>query len=172
MAEKVRVVIVAAMSKKSHAIGRENGLLWHIPDDMRHFRELTAHHPVVMGRKTFESIVAILGKPLPLRPNIVITRNPEYSYPGVIVVSSLEEGIQKARELDAEEIHIGGGSEIYKQALPFVSNLHLTFVDDEPEGADTFFPDFAHMFEVTHEHEKKDHNGLSYQWVDYERKRS
>ena len=170
MAEKARVVIVAAMSRNKHAIGRENGLLWHIPDDMRHFKELTAHHPVVMGRKTFESIVAILGKPLPGRTNIVITRNPDYVYEGVLVVPSLEEGLQKAQELDQEEIHIGGGSEIYKQALPFVTDLHLTFVDDEPGDADTFFPDFENDFEVVHEHEKRDHNGLSYTWVDYRRK--
>ncbi len=171
MADKARIVIVAALSRKRHAIGRENGLLWHIPDDMRRFKELTAHHPVVMGRKTFESIVAILGTPLPGRPNIVITRNPVYTYDGVVVVSSLEEGLQKAQELDQEEIHIGGGYEIYKQALPLVDRLYLTLVDDEPD-ADTFFPDFEDDFAPTAEHEKRDHNGLSYQWVDYMRKRS
>ena len=170
MAEKARVVIVAAMSKNGHAIGSENGLLWHIPEDMRRFKELTLGHPVVMGRKTFESIVEILGKPLPLRPNIVITRNAEYSYPGVTVVSSLEEGLQKAQELDQEEVHIGGGAEIYKQALPLVDRLYLTFVDDEPEHADTFFPDFEKDFDVMQEHEKKEHNGITYQWVDYKRK--
>lgn len=170
MADKAKVVIVAAMSKKDHAIGRENGLLWHIPDDMRHFKELTAHHPVILGRKTFESIVAILGKPLPGRPNIVITRNPGYAYEGVTVAASLEDALAKAQDLDSEEIHIGGGSEIYRQALPFVTDLHLTFVDDEPEDADTFFPDFEEDFMVVKEHEKRDHDGLSYQWVDYKRR--
>ncbi len=171
MANKAKIVIVAAMSRNTHAIGRENGLLWHIPDDMKRFKALTGNHPVVMGRKTFESIVAILGKPLPGRPNIVITRNPEYVFEGVTVVDSLEEGLQKAQELDHEEIHIGGGSEIYKQALPLVDELHLTFVSDEPD-ADTFFPDFEEDFEVVTKHEKRDHDGLSYQWVDYARKRS
>jgi dihydrofolate reductase len=170
MADKAKVVIVAAMSRNGRAIGRENGLLWHIPDDMRRFKALTASHPVVMGRKTFESIVAILGKPLPGRQNIVITRNPEYSYPGALVVSSLEEGLEKAQGLDSEEIHIGGGAEIYAQALPLVTDLYLTFIDDEPKNADTFFPDFEDVFEVTREHEKRDHHGLSYQWVDYARK--
>nr|AIA17155.1 Dihydrofolate reductase [uncultured bacterium] len=168
MEEKAKVALVAAMSKNSHALGKNNDLLWHIPEDMKRFKALTASHPVVMGRKTFESIIAILGKPLPGRPNIVITRNPHYAYEGVIVVSSLEEGLKRAEELDPEEIHIGGGAEIYTQALPYVDLLFLTFVDDEKD-ADTFFPPFEKDFTVVKEHEKKDHNGLSYQWVDYKR---
>jgi dihydrofolate reductase len=168
MLDKAKIAIVAAISKDRHALGKENGLLWHIPEDMRRFKELTGNHPVVMGRKTFESIVEILGKPLPGRENIVITRNPEYAYEGVTVVSSLEAGLTRAAELDQEEIHIGGGSEIYTQALPFVDRLYLTFVEDEPE-ADTFFPDFEHDFEVVKEHEAKEYNGLTYRWVDYKR---
>ncbi len=169
MADKAKIVIVAAMSKGRHAIGRENGLLWHISADMKRFREKTAHHPVIMGRKTFESIVAILGKPLPGRPNIVVTRNTEYSFPGVMVTTSFEEALQKAHELDQEEIHIGGGTEIYKQALPYVDTLYLTFVDDEPES-DTFFPPFENDFQLSETHAVQEHNGLSYQWVDYSRK--
>ncbi len=171
MADKAKIVIVAALSRDTHTIGRENGLLWHIPDDMRRFKELTADHPIIMGRKTFESILAILGKPLPGRQNIVVTRNTEYTYPGVIVFSSLEEALTEAQKLDQQEIHIGGGAEIYRQALPLVDTLHLTLIDDQPEG-DTFFPSFETDFEVIKEHEKKEHNGLSYQWVDYTRKRS
>lgn len=169
MADKAKIVIVAAMSRGRHAIGRENGLLWHIPADMKRFREKTAHHPVIMGRKTFESIVAILGKPLPGRPNIVITRNPEYAFPGAIIVNSFEDALSKAKELDQEEIHIGGGTEIYRQALPYVDTLYLTFVDDEPES-DTFFPAFENDFEMVETHEAREHRGLSYQWVDYRRK--
>lgn len=169
MADKAKVVIVAALSKGKHAIGRENGLLWHIPADMKRFKEKTAHHPVIMGRKTFESIVAILGKPLPGRPNIVITRNPDYSFEDVIVVNSFEDALLKAKEIDQEEIHIGGGSEIYKQALPYVDTLYLTLVDDEPQS-DTFFPDFENDFTVSETHQAQEHNGLSYQWVDYTRK--
>lgn len=169
MAKKAKVVIVAALSRNTRAIGRKNGLLWHIPDDMRRFKSLTGDHPVVMGRKTFESILAILGKPLPGRANIVITRNPEYSPVGAIVVPSLQEGLRKAEELDHEEIHIGGGEEIYTGALPHVDTLHLTLVDDEPE-ADTFFPDFEHDFKIVQMHEQRQHEGLTYQWVDYVRK--
>ena len=171
MQGKAKVAIVAAMSKERRALGHDNSLLWHIPEDMRRFKTLTGSHPVVMGRKTFESIVAILGKPLPGRPNIVVTRNPDYTYPGVTIVSSLEAGLAVAETLDGEEIHIGGGAELYKQALPLVDTLYLTFIDDEPE-ADTFFPEFENEFSVVEEHEKRDHHGLSYQWVDYERKRS
>lgn len=169
MTDKAKVVIVAAMTREKHAIGKDNGLLWHIPDDMKRFKELTGNHPVIMGRKTFESIMAILGKPLPGRPNIVVTRNSEYAYPEAIVVSSLAEGLTRARELDQEEIHIGGGAEIYKQVLPLVDTLHLTLVSDEPE-ADTFFPAFENDFEISKVHEMRKHNGLSYQWVDYTRK--
>lgn len=168
MLKKAEIAVVAAMSRKNRGLGHENRLLWHIPDDLKRFKELTAHHPIVMGRKTFESIVAILGKPLPGRPNIVVTRNPEFDYTGVTVVGSLEEGLEKAYELDQEEIHIGGGAEIYAQALPFVDKLYVTYVNDEPE-ADTFFPAFEDQFEIAHEHPMCEHNGLSYQWVDYTR---
>lgn len=169
MTGKAKIIIVAAMSRKGHAIGLENGLLWHIPDDLRRFKEKTGHHPIIMGRKTFESIVVILGKPLPGRQNIVITRNTEFSYPGVIASPSLEAALGEAHNLDSEEIHIGGGAEIYTQALPFVDTLYLTFIDDEPKS-DTFFPAFENDFVVTEEHEPRTHNGLSYQWVDYIRK--
>lgn len=169
MGDKAKIVIVAAMSRGRHAIGLENGLLWHIPDDLRRFKEKTGHHPIIMGRKTFESIIKILGKPLPGRLNIVVTRNSEYAHEDVLVVSSLEDALTKAREVDKEEIHIGGGSEIYTQALPFVDRLHLTFIDNELE-ADTFFPNFENEFKVMQEHEPRTHNELSYQWVDYARK--
>ncbi len=171
MARKAKIVIVAAMARNNHAIGRQNGLLWHIPEDMRRFKKLTAHHPVIMGRKTFESIVEIIGKPLPGRPNIVITRNPDFSYEGVTVSPSLEEALRIAETLDEEEIHIGGGAQIYKEALPLTDELYLTFVEDEPSDADTFFPPFEDLFEKTKEQEPLKHENLSYQWVDYVRKK-
>ncbi len=169
MRNTAKLVIVTAMSRKGHVIGRDNGLLWHIPDDMRRFKDLTAHHPVVMGRKTFESILAILGKPLPGRPNIVISRNKDAKYEGAVVVSSLAEALTLARTHNTGEIHIGGGAEIYKQVLPMVDSLYVTFVDDEQEG-DVVFPPFEKDFVVHTQHQKREHNGLSYQWVDYIRK--
>lgn len=167
MVDKAKVVIVAALSKNGRALGNQNSLLWHIPDDLRRFKELTAHHPVIMGRKTFESIVALLGKPLPGRQNIVVTRNTEYVFDGVIVVQSLEDALRKAHELDTEEIHIGGGAEIYTQALPYVDELYLTFVEDEPIEADTFFPEFEDEFIAVHIHEPREYGELTYQWIDY-----
>ena len=169
MVEKAKVCIVVAMSRNKRAIGVGNGLLWHIPEDLKRFKEKTLGKPIIMGRKTFESIVAILGKPLPGRQNIVVTRNTAYTYPEVMVTTSLTEALEKASELDATEIHIGGGAEIYSQALPFVDELYVTYVDDEPE-ADIFFPEFETYFSVIKEHEPKEHNGLIYQWVDYVRK--
>jgi len=168
-----RICAVVAIGK-NRELGKEGKLLWHIPDDLKRFKELTLGHPIIMGRKTFESIVSYLGKPLPGRTNIVVTRHPgdmmEIVSPSsdVIVVSSLEEGIEKAKTLDNEEIHIGGGAQIYEQALPYIDKLYLTLVDDEKE-ADTFFPPYEKEFTKKAFEEKREWNGLEYKWVDLER---
>ncbi len=167
--KQAKICIVVAISRKNRAIGMTGKLLWHIPADMKRFKTLTLGHPVIMGRKTFESIIGYLGKPLPGRANLVVTRDPDYTYEGAETFTSIEAAIARARELDTEEIHIGGGSEIYKQVLPHVDTLYLTLVDDEPE-ADSYFPEFEPDFEVTEAHPAEVHNGLSYQWVDYKRK--
>ncbi len=168
MTDKAKVVIVAAMSRKNRALGNQNGLLWHIPLDLKRFKEKTLGHPIIMGRKTFESIIALLGKPLPGRQTIVITRNPEFTYENVMVASSIEHAFAEAHTLNPTEIHIGGGAEIYAQALPFVDELYVTYVDDEPQ-ADTFFPPFEDLFTVTCEHDIQTYQELTYQWVDYKR---
>ncbi len=134
--KKPLVSIVAAIGGHDRALGKDNKLLWQIPDDLKRFRALTRGHPVIMGRKTFESILEYTGgKPLPDRPNIVVTRNDSYrgrtSVNDVIIVLSVEEGIEKAKELDTEEVFVIGGGQIYEQALPFVDKLHLTLIDDE-----------------------------------------
>ncbi len=162
------VAITVAISRTSNAIGKNGKLLWHIPADLKRFKELTLGCPVVMGRKTFESIVEILGKPLPGRTNIVVTRQADYTYPDVLVVSSLEDGLYAAARENPREIHIGGGADIYKQALPYVDRLYVTYVEDEPE-ADTFFPAFGDEFEIVKKHEPALHNELTYQWVDFRR---
>ncbi len=166
MTDKIPLVIVAAISRKTRALGNKNELLWHIPEDLKRFKEKTLGHPVIMGRKTFESIVTILGKPLPNRTNIVVTRNPNFTYEGVLIASSLEDALTKARALSPSQIHIGGGAELYKQALPYVDELYLTLVDDEKD-ADTFFPEFENLFKKKSEHELQTHNGITYQFVDY-----
>lgn len=163
------VVIVAAMGRNNRVIGNNNQLLWHIPADLKRFKALTLGHPIIMGRKTFESIIKILGKPLPGRTNIVVTRDPEYKYEGAISVTSLEEAFIVAEKENPTEIHIGGGTQIYEQALPYVDKLYLTFIDDDKAG-DSVFPDFANDFKTTKEYSPENYEGLSYQWVDWERK--
>ncbi len=120
---------------KGRVIGKDNDLIWHLPDDLKHFKNLTKGHHVIMGRKTYES----MGKPLPGRTNIVITRQKDFKANGCILVNTIEEGIQKA-EGDSQPFIIGGG-EIYKQALKYAQTIELTEVNGEFDG-DTFFPTF------------------------------
>lgn len=171
--EHAPIVIVSAIAKGNRAIGKNNALLWHVPDDLKRFKELTMGHPVIMGQKTFDSILEILGKPFPGRTNIVTTFNKDYSYDSdnVKVAHSLEEAIEIAQSENPKEIHIGGGGEIYRQMLPFVDQLHITWFFGEPE-ADTFFPEFEDDFSVITEHPEREHKGIKYQWVDYSRKRN
>ncbi|NBV77283.1 dihydrofolate reductase [bacterium] len=165
MYKESNVVIVVAIGE-NRGLGNQNKLLWHLPEDLKRFRDLTRGHPVVMGRKTFDSIVAIRGKPLPERANIVITRDKEKvaKLESVFPVSTLEEGLELARtQKGGEEIHIGGGAQIYEQALPFVDLVHLTVVEDAPE-ADTFFPEYEHLFVKEQSRESREENGLRYEW--------
>lgn len=120
---------------KGRVIGKDNDLIWHLPDDLKHFKNLTKGHHVIMGRKTYQS----MGKPLPGRTNIVITRQKDFKADGCILVNNIEEGIQKA-EGDSQPFIIGGG-EIYKQALKYAQTMELTEVNGEFDG-DTFFPTF------------------------------
>lgn len=159
------------MSKPHRAIGYKNTLLWHIPEDMKRFKALTLGHPIIMGKNTFESILQILGKPLPGRTNIVLTSDLNYSHEGIVVAHSLVEAVEHAKEESPAEIHIGGGAMLYKEALPLVSRLHVTWVNDDP-AADTHFPDFEDEFEIKTAHGLREHDGLTYEWVDYERKSS
>lgn len=169
-----KVCAVVAIGK-NRELGKDNQLLWHIPDDLKRFKELTLGHPLIMGRKTFESILGYTqGKPLPGRTNIVVSRHPdemmEIVSPSsdVIVVSSLEDAIAKGRELDEKEVHIGGGAQIYEQALPYIDKLYLTLIEDEKE-ADSFFPPYEKEFTKKVFEEEREWNGLKYRWVDLER---
>ncbi|MBY0536871.1 MAG: dihydrofolate reductase [Chitinophagaceae bacterium] len=128
------VSIVVAVSENL-AIGKDNQLLWHLPNDMKFFKNTTWAMPVIMGRKTFES----LGKPLNGRTNIVITRNEDWKQEGVLVAKSLEQAIELAKTVDAKEAYVIGGGEIYKQALPYCNKLYITKVHTQIDG-DTYFP--------------------------------
>lgn len=169
--KKIPIVIVAGIGKDTRAIGKANGLLWHVPDDLKRFKELTMGHPVIMGRKTFESILDILGKPFPGRTNIIVTRDINYQHKGVNVAHSFDKALEMAKDENSEEIHIGGGEEIYKLALPYTDKLYITEYHDSRPG-DVYFPVFADDFKETARHGIREHNGIKYEWVDYERKRN
>lgn len=163
-----RICAVVAIGK-NRELGLDGKLLWHIPDDLKRFKALTLGHPIIMGRKTFESILGYTqGKPLPGRTNIVVTRDSSWRYEGVVIASSLEEAIAKGRELDETEVHIGGGQQIYEQALPHIDKLYLTLVEDEKQ-ADSFFPPYEKEFTKKVFEEAGEWNGLKYTWVDLER---
>ncbi|RJR13387.1 dihydrofolate reductase [Candidatus Parcubacteria bacterium] len=165
--KKPRICAVVAIGK-NRELGKNGKLLWHIPDDLKRFKALTMGHPVIMGRKTFESIVSYIKGPLPGRTNIVITRDPSWKYEGVTVARSLEEAVEVAKALDNEEIHIGGGADIYTQALPFIDKLYVTLIDAEGE-ADIFFPPYEHLFTKKTFEEEHEWNGIKYRFVDLER---
>jgi dihydrofolate reductase len=124
-------IIVA--TAKNHAIGKDNKLLWYLPNDLKHFKDVTTGHTVIMGRKTFDSV----GRPLPKRRNIVITRQ-DISIEGCEVVPSIDEALERCE--NEEEVFIVGGAEIYRQALPLTDRVYLTIIDQEFDG-DTFFPE-------------------------------
>jgi dihydrofolate reductase len=129
--------LIVAMSE-NRVIGVENRLPWHIPEDLKRFKQITSGHPILMGRKTFESI----GKPLPGRTNVVISRNRDYRVEGVVTCFSLEEALQwAAKAPGSDEIFVIGGGEIFRQALPIADRIYLTEVEWPFEG-DAHFPDF------------------------------
>ena len=128
--------LIAAVAR-NRAIGKDNQLLWHLPEDMKHFRETTRGKPVVMGRKTWESLPEKF-RPLPGRQNIVVSRDPAYKAHGADLAGSLEGALALAG--GAEEVFVIGGEQLYRAALPFADRLYLTEVELEPE-ADAFFPE-------------------------------
>ena len=151
------------------AIGRQGDLLCHLPADMKHFKEVTMGHSIVMGRKTFESFPR---RPLPGRQNIVITRNADWQYPGVTVVHSLDEAIAAA---ETDTVFIIGGAQVYEQALPRVDVLHLTMIHARWASADAFFPvlDMNEWQEVSREHHESDHrNAYEFDFITLKRHRS
>jgi len=161
-----RLAVIAAVAENG-VIGRENGLPWRLPEDLRHFKRITMGKPVIMGRRTWDSI----GRPLPGRTNIVISRNPDCVVEGILVVASLEEALARAGRIAAadgvEEAVVIGGAEIYRAAIPRADRLYITEVHVSVEG-DTRLPaiDWRQWREVSREY----HTGeLDYSFVRYER---
>jgi dihydrofolate reductase len=157
---------IVAMAE-NRAIGKGNQMPWHLPADLKHFKAITTGHPIIMGRKTFESI----GKALPNRTNIVITRDAAFKADGCIVANSIEKGIKEATSHATDEIFVIGGAEIYKQSLPLIQRIYLTVVHKEFEG-DAFFPQLEknEWKEVGHEtHPAEEVNVYSYSFLKLEK---
>ncbi len=154
---------------RNRVLGKDNKLIWHIPEDLKRFRSMTNGHPCIMGRLTFESIVAVIGKPLPNRTNIVITRDKDWNEEGAFSVVSMEEAIELAKlKPGNDEIFIIGGGQIYTLGLPYADKLYLTLVEDEKEG-DSYFPEYERQFTKKTFEEEHEWNGIKYTWVDFER---
>lgn len=161
-------LIVAAA--ENGVIGQNNQLLWRLPDDLKRFKQLTLGHPIIMGRKTYESI----GKPLPGRTSIVITRSSGYEVEGVSVVNSLEKAIDLAQQQGTDQAFIIGGGEVYKEALAkiFVDKIYLTRVQAIIEG-DTYFeiPAESHWVPISRsDHPADDRHQYAFEFVDLTRK--
>jgi dihydrofolate reductase len=135
MTQRPRHLSIIAAVARNRVIGAGNRLPWHLPDDLRHFKRLTLHHPIIMGRRTWESLPGLL----PDRRHIVVTRNAGYRAPGIEVAGSLQAAL--ALCADAEQAFVVGGAELYRSALPHADRMHLTLVDAEPAG-DVLFPEF------------------------------
>jgi len=158
------ITIIAAVAK-NNALGKDNKLIWHLPADLKRFKKVTANHHVIMGRKTFES----LGKPLPNRTNIIVTRNTNFSAENCIVVNSLQQALKSVK--NDESPFILGGAEIYKQAIKIADKLDITFVHHQFE-ADVFFPEIDKSIwkEVSRNEFKADEkNKYNYSFVTFER---
>ncbi len=166
------ISLIAAIGEKNE-LGKDNQLLWQLPADMKHFRDITRGHTVIMGRKTFESI----GKPLPDRENIVITRDKNYFTPGVAIVHSLDEALRLAaleqgkhfeEKQEETEVFIIGGGELYKESISRASKLYITQVH-ATLPADTFFPEIESSWK---EKSKENHvadekNQYAYSFITY-----
>jgi len=159
------ISIIVAKSENS-CIGIKNKLPWHLSEDLKHFKKITEGHKVIMGRKTFESILDFLGKPLPNRENIVITRNKSYNQKNCTVVNSLEEAINLINS--DQEAFIIGGAEIYNQAIKQADKLYITEVKTEIDG-DKFFPELdKNWLEISREYHTKDEkNKYDFDFVEY-----
>lgn len=159
--------IIVAMSL-NRVIGMENKIPWHLPEDLKHFKETTMGSPVIMGRKTFDSIIKVLGKPLPGRTNIVISRNSEFSHPNIKIAKTPNDSIKIAEMLNVEETFVIGGMEIYDNMMPYVNRLVVTEIKEIFHG-DAYFPelDFNYWSEVN----RKSLSGtLNYDIIEYRRK--
>lgn len=192
MSSKISIIVATG---KNREIGLKNKLLWKIPEELKRFKEITTGHPIIMGRKTHESI----GRILPNRTNIIVTRDMGYEVEGAVVVHSLEEAIERAQEvskvpsvpkvskgkfdtedkpfatsgtfdtLDTFELFIIGGSQIFEQALPLADKLYVTLVEAEFPEADSFFPEYADKFTKKVFELDQESSGYMYKFLEFEK---
>lgn len=153
---------------QNNVIGRDNDLIWRLPADLKHFKNTTSGHHILTGRKNYESI----GRPLPNRTTVIITRDKNYTAEGCIVCHSIEEAIQYSKDQNQERIFIMGGGEIYKQSLALTDEIYLTEVKEEFEG-DTFYPvlDSEWIEESREAHQADEKNAYAYDFVKLVRKK-
>jgi len=160
-----RISLIAALDKNG-VIGDDGGIPWRLPADLQYFKRVTMGKPLIMGRKTHESI----GRPLPGRQNIVLTRQRDYHAPGCTVVHSIEEALAAAG--DAEEVMVAGGGSVYRQFLPLAHRLYLTLVDTTAEGETTFPPFDREKWRLIFEeaHPVDEENPFPYRFTIFERR--
>lgn len=165
----MKIILVAAVAKNK-AIGKNNDLLWHLPDDFKHFKTLTTGNAILMGRKTFESF----PRPLPDRTHYIISRQSDYTIPeDAFLFQNIDEALEYAEKRQLEKLFVIGGGEIYKQTIDRATHLEITWVDYAPENADAFFPEIdLGIWEAI---EKKSHSAderhaYSFDIVRYQRK--
>lgn len=157
-----KISIICAIAE-NRAIGKNNDLLWHIPEDFKHFKEKTMGHVIMMGQKTYESI----GKPLPNRTTIVLSNDENFKVEGVIVVRTFDEVFAKAKEIEKEEIFICGGASVYAQTIDLADKLYLTVVKGDFE-ADVFFPEYEQFKKVISQRKSSD-DKFEYTFLELER---
>lgn len=157
-----KISLIAAIASGNRALGKDNKLIYKIPQDLDRFKKITSGHTVIMGRKTFESI----GHPLPNRVNIIITHDTSYSAEGCRVVSSLDEALRVTGS--EEEVFIIGGGQIYQEAIGKADKLYLTVVEGNPE-ADTFFPNYSDFKKIVWSSEEQEFEGFKYRFLELEK---
>jgi dihydrofolate reductase len=154
----MEIIIISALAK-NNVIGNKGAIPWHIKEDFQRFKRITLGHPIIMGRKTYQSLPQNV-RPLPGRTNIVLTRQTDFAEEGVFVFQSFEDALNYCKKEKCEKVFIGGGKKVYEVALPFANTLELTRVEKEYEG-DTLFPPFS---EEEWQLEKEEpHEGFSFQ---------
>ncbi|WP_317172718.1 dihydrofolate reductase [Echinicola salinicaeni] len=165
---KVLTVSIIVAKAKNNVIGKNNQLIWKLSADLKHFKKHTTGHYIIMGRKTYES----MGKPLPNRTSVVITRNQDYTIPeGHHIVHNLKDALELAKKNHQEKVFIIGGGEIYKQALALTDELLITEVDCHPEG-DTYFPNIdPNNWKIVQKetHQKDEKNEYDFSFITYNR---